>query len=96
MNRDGNRFSLVPSVSDMALIKLEAEKEQFRQAWKARLEEAAILRAALEQCAAPYVSPPCTVQDGYAYLEIEFGRRMTLAAEVLHDIAFPENELTDA
>lgn len=79
-----------------AMRRCLTQREQFRQAWKARLEECAKLRAALKECAASYVSPPCTVADGIHYLEAEFGRRMNIAAEALHETAFPENEWTDA
>lgn len=41
------------------------------------------LREALEQCAAEYRSEPCTVNEGFAHLFGEFGRRAELARTAL-------------
>jgi len=38
---------------------------------------------ALEECAADYVSPPCTVQQGFEYARDEFLRRMAVARAAL-------------
>ena len=46
--------------------------------------EIAKLRAALDECGAKYVPPPCaTVAEGLAYIVIEFKRRMEIAAAAL-------------
>jgi hypothetical protein len=41
------------------------------------------LREALKECAADYISPPCTVMEGAAYLAIEFKRRWEIAIAAL-------------
>ena len=41
------------------------------------------LRAALQECAADYVSPPCSVAQGAQYTTAEFQRRMRVAAAAL-------------
>lgn len=41
------------------------------------------LRASLAICAADYVSPPCTVGQGAAYLGKEFERRAYVARDAL-------------
>lgn len=41
------------------------------------------LRAALEACAADYISNPCTVIEGHSILSVEFRRRMEIAARAL-------------
>lgn len=37
------------------------------------------LLAALALCAAPFVSPPCTIPEGAEYVAAEFVRRMQIA-----------------
>lgn len=70
--------------------------EMLRQGYKRLLDENAVMRFALQECSAPYYSPPCTVGDGAVYLAKEFQRRMNIAGEALHDLEFPENEWTDS
>ena len=77
-------------------FRLGTQNENLRQAWKKRLEENVIFRAALQECAAPFVSPPCTIEQGHVYLAAEFRRRMEIAEEALHEVDFPENEWKDA
>jgi len=41
------------------------------------------LIAALQECAAEYISPPCSVAQGAQYTTAEFQRRMRVAAAAL-------------
>jgi len=41
------------------------------------------MREALEQCSAEWMSPPCTVAEGAAYLYEEFARRAEVARAAL-------------
>lgn len=43
------------------------------------------LRGALRECGADYISPPCTVAQGAAYVADEFQRRMAVARVALKD-----------
>lgn len=43
------------------------------------------LRAALLACGADYISPPCTVTQGAAYVAAEFQRRMKIARAALEN-----------
>lgn len=43
------------------------------------------LRAALRECAADYISPPCTIPQAAVYVGKEFNRRMHIAAEALEN-----------
>ena len=52
-----------------ALLSLSAEVERMREA--------------LEQCSAEWMSPPCTVAEGAAYLYEEFARRAEVARAAL-------------
>lgn len=66
---------------------LKNEREAHGVAYQMRDEaeaEIAALRAALEECGAKYVPPPCAaVADGPTYIVIEFKRRMEIAAAAL-------------
>lgn len=72
-----------------AMRRCLAQREQFRQAWKARLEEGAKLRAALtaivELPKRDERRPAANLHDA-----------CEIAREALHDVDFPENEWTDA
>jgi len=43
------------------------------------------LRAALRECGADYISPPCTVTQGAAHVAAEFQRRMEIAHAALEN-----------
>ena len=47
-----------------------------------RIEE---LEKALRECGADYISPPCTVTEGAAYVAAEFQRRMAIARAALEN-----------
>lgn len=62
--------------TDLAWYDVELSKAM------ARVER---LEAALSECGADYISPPCTAAEGRDYLGQEFVRRMAIAREALED-----------
>jgi hypothetical protein len=66
--------------SENARDQLRADRDGATERWKAEAER---FRAALEQIAADYISPPCTVAEGAAYLAVEFKRRWEIAIAAL-------------
>lgn len=61
--------------------------DKFREANR----DNARLRTALMECAADYMSPPCTIEQGHIHLATEFQRRMNLAAAALNPPADTES-----
>jgi hypothetical protein len=47
------------------------------------IEEKDQMRTALEQCAADFISPPCSMEHGNLLLATEFQRRMEIAKKAL-------------
>lgn len=64
---------------------MQAEIDRLRGLLKMHAAEIEKLRAALKECAANYMSPPCTIAEGHIHLATEFQRRMNVAGAALGD-----------
>lgn len=70
--------------------KRETEKENFRQAWKARLEDGAVFRHALQEIIALPTTEPDDIAAGHWF------KALDIARDALAEVDFPENEWSDA
>jgi len=74
-------------MSDDLVMRLRSKHHHFSEVpiLLEAADEIERLRAALRECAADYISPPCTVPQGAAYVAAEFQRRMETARAALKE-----------